>query len=115
VHIPALRQVSMAFQDIVDVLLKDFMYPAGIQKVTINYITGNLLILYENEVIQEKRVLDWLSELATITGQIWLRFKNDVNGNAQKIGKNLLHFFTEASKNGIILDKNFKIPDYVWN
>ena len=115
VHIPALRQVSIEFQEIVDVLLTGFMYPEGIQEVTINYITGNLLILYNNDSMQEKSVLDWLSELSKITGQIWIRFKNAVNGNAQKIGKNLLYYFTEASKNGTILDKNFNIPDHVWN
>jgi len=115
VHIPALRQVSLEFQEIVDVLLTGFMYPEGIQKVTINYITGNLLILYDHQFIQEKSVLDWLAELSKITGQIWMRFKNAVNGNAQKIGENLLHYFAEASKNRTILDKNFNIPDHVWN
>ena len=45
VHVPALRQISTQFQNIVDVLINKFSYPVGIQDVGINYITGNLLFL----------------------------------------------------------------------
>ena len=115
VHIPALRHVSTEFQSIVDVLISKFSYPDGIEKVTANYITGNLLILYNKNVIQESDVLIWLSDLSEITGQIWIKFRNSTNGNSEEVGKNLLNFFVKESKNGNILDKNFIIPDYVWN
>jgi hypothetical protein len=115
VHIPALRQVTSDFQNIVDVVVTKFSYPSGIEKVSINYITGNLLIHYNQNTIQESSVLVWLSELSMITGQIWMRLRNCTNGDAKSVGKNLLNYFIEASKEGNILDKNFIIPDYVWN
>jgi hypothetical protein len=115
VHIPALRHVSIEFQKIVDILLTKFSFPEGIIKVTINYISGNLLILYDKDSVYEKAVLDWLSDLATITGQIWVRFIRSDNGNGHTTAENLLHFFLEASKNGNILNKNFIIPNYVWS
>ena len=115
VHIPALRQVTDEFQTVVNVLLTKFTLPGGIEKVTINFITGNLLIHYDHRSVQEKVVLEWLSDLSEITGEIWLRFKNSTNGNGKEIADNLLHFFTDASVNGNILDKNFIIPEYVWN
>lgn len=115
VHIPALRNISSDFQKLVDVLLTKFSFPDGIGKVTINYITGNLLILYDEKCIQERSVLDWLNDLAVITSQIWIRFSNSTNGNAGITAKNLLNYFLEASNNGNILDKNFIIPDYVWS
>jgi hypothetical protein len=115
VHIPALRQVTLAFQTIVDVLVTKFSLPTGIENVKINYITGNLLILYDHKCIQEKDVLSWLSDLSLITGKIWIRFKNSANGNGKLITENLLQFFSESSKSGNVLDKNFIIPDYVWN
>ena len=115
VHIPALRQISIDFQKVVDVLLTKFSFPVGINVVTINFITGNLLILYESNRIQEKAVLEWLNDLSEITGQIWIRFTNSSNGNAGKTSDSLLEYFLNASKNGNILDKNFIIPDYVWS
>lgn len=115
VHIPALRDIFVDIQKIVDVLLTKFTFPVGINDVSINYITGNLLIHYDENIIHEKSVLDWLNDLSAITGQIWVRFTNFSNGNANKTGKNLLTYFLEASKNGNILDKNFIIPDYVWS
>jgi hypothetical protein len=115
VHIPALRQVSEEFQNIVDVLVTKFSFPTGIEQVSTNYITGNLLILYDHTSAEEKAVLEWLSDLSMITGQIWIRFKNSTNGEVKEVGENLLHYFIKASKNGNILDKNFIIPDYVWN
>jgi hypothetical protein len=115
VHIPALRQVSVDFQNIVDVLVTKFSLPKGIQDVTTNYITGNLLIFYDHTIVQEKAVLEWLSDLSVITGRIWIQFKNSTNGNAKEVGENLLQYFVKASKNGNILDKNFIIPEYVWN
>jgi len=115
VHIPALREISADIQKIVDVLLTKFSFPVGINDVSINYITGNLLIHYDENNIQEKSVLDWLNDLSAITGQIWIRFANFSNGNANETGKNLLNYFLEASKNGNILDKKFIIPDYVWS
>ena len=115
VHIPALRHVTTEFQSVVDVLVSKFSYPVGILKVTTNYITGNLLILYDKDVIQESDVLVWLSDLSEITGQIWMKFRKSTNGNSEEIGKNLLQFFVDESKNGNILDKNIIIPDYVWN
>ena len=115
VHIPAMRNISSDFQKLLDVLLTKFSFPDGIEKVTINYITGNLLILYDEKCIQERTVLDWLNDLAVITGQIWIRFSNSTNGDAGKTSKNLLKYFLEASNNGNILDKNFIIPDYVWS
>jgi len=115
VHVPALRQVTVEFQSIVDVLVGKFSLPAGIEKVTINYITGNLLIFYDQNRIQEKAVLEWLSDLSVITGKIWVRFKHSANGNGKIIVENLFQFFSESSKNGNILDKNFIIPEYVWN
>ena len=115
VHIPALRQVSVDFQNIVDVLVTKFSFPKGIQDVTTNYITGNLLIFYDHTIVKEKAVLEWLSDLSVITGRIWIQFKNSTNGNAKEVGENLLQYFVKASKNGNILDKNFIIPEYVWN
>lgn len=115
VHIPALRNIASDFQKLVDVLLTKFSFPDGIRKVTINYITGNLLILYDEKCIQERSVLDWLNDLAVITSQIWIRFSNSTNGNAGITAKNLSNYFLEASNNGNILDKNFIIPDYVWS
>jgi len=115
VHIPALRQISTDFQKIVDALLTKFSFPESIEEVTINYITGNLLIHYDKNRIAEKDVLAWLIDLSTITGEIWLRFSDSSNGDVEKTGNNLLHYFLKASKNGNILDKNFIIPNYVWS
>lgn len=115
VHIPALRQVTTEFQSIVDVLLTKFTLPIGIKGVTINYISGNLLIHYDQMKIQEMTVLEWLWELSDITGKIWMRFKKSTNGNAKEVSENLLKFFLDASTNGNVLDKNINIPDYVWN
>jgi hypothetical protein len=115
VHIPALRQVTADFQNIVDVVVTKFSYPSGIEKVTINYITGNLLIHYNQKFIQENSVLEWISGLSMITGQIWMRLKNCTNGDVKSVGQNLLNYFIDNSKKGNILDKNFIIPDYVWN
>ena len=105
----------MDFQNIVDVLVTKFSLPKGIQDVTTNYITGNLLIFYDHTIVQEKAVLEWLSDWSVITGRIWIQFKNSTNGNANEVGENLLQYFVKASKNGNILDKNFIIPEYVWN
>jgi hypothetical protein len=115
VHIPALRQVSAEFQNIVNVLVTKFSFPWGIEQVTINFITGNLLILYDHSSVEEKTVLEWISDLSMITGQIWVRFKYSTNGEAKEVGENLLQYFIKSSENGNILDKNFIIPDYVWN
>lgn len=115
VHIPALRQITSEFQGIVDALMTKFSYPSGIEKLSINFITGNILIFYNHNSIGEKSVLFWLNDLSAITGRIWMRFKNSTNGNGKKTGENLLHYFIDASKNGNILDKNFIVPDYVWN
>jgi hypothetical protein len=115
VHIPALRQISTQFQDIIDVLIIKFSYPVGIQDVGINYITGNLLIHYDHQSSSEKAILAWLSDLSMITERIWYQFRDAANGNADEISENLLQYFIEVSKNGNILDKNLIIPDYVWN
>jgi len=115
VHIPALRQISADFQKIVDVMLTKYSFPVGINDVSINFISGNLLVHYDENIIQEKSVLDWLNDLSAITGQIWVRFSNFSNGDANETGKNLLNYFLESSKCRNILDKNFIIPDYVWS
>lgn len=115
VHIPALRQISADFQKIVDVMLTKYSFPVGINDVSVNFISGNLLVHYDENIIQEKSVLDWLNDLSAITGQIWIRFSNFSNGNANETGKNLLNYFLESSKSRNILDKNFIIPDYVWS
>jgi len=115
VHIPALRQISADFQKIVNVMLTKYSFPVGINDVSVNFISGNLLVHYDENIIQEKSVLDWLNDLSAITGQIWIRFSNFSNGNANETGKNLLIYFLESSKSRNILDKNFIIPDYVWS
>ena len=115
IHIPALRQISADFQKIVNVLLTKFSFPVGISEVTVNFITGNILIHYDENIIRENSVMDWLNDLSAITGQIWVRFSQFTNGDAHETSNNLLNYFIEASKNGNILDKNFTIPDYVWS
>ncbi len=115
IHIPALRQISEQFQIFVNLLLKDFTLPNGIRTVKINFITGNLLVEYDFKVTEEREILCWLEDITMIAKGVWSRFSQVKNGKKDQISANLIDFFTQKSNNNENLDKNFYIPEYVWN
>jgi len=115
IHIPILRQISEQFQKFVHLMLKDFTLPEGIHSVKINFITGNILVEYDLNHTGEKEILFWLRELTKIAEEVWSRFSRVNNGNKDQISKNLIEYFTQKADNNVKLDKNFHIPEYVWN
>lgn len=115
VHIPVIRQVTAEFQNISDHLLKKINLPEGIMSTDINYITGNVLVYYNADSIYENEVLNWIQDLKKIALDISSRLAILSDAEAEMRGKRLIEYFKEISKNGNILDKHFKIPEYVWS
>jgi hypothetical protein len=115
IHIPVLRQISEPFQKFVHLLLQDFTLPEGIRSVRINFITGNLLIEYDIKGTEEKEILRWLEDIAKIAEGAWSKFSRVKNGNKDQISENLIEYLTQKANTKVKLDKNFHIPEYVWN
>ena len=86
-----------------------------IRTVKINFITGNLLVEYDFKVTEEREILCWLEDITMIAKGVWSRFSQVKNGKKDQISANLIDFFTQKSNNNVNLDKNFYIPEYVWN
>ena len=115
IHFPALQKINGNFHDIANVLLKGFRLPDHFSEVQINYITGNILIVYQVEKLVERQVMDWIFDIKKIVESIVLKFFN-MDDEAIKISQiKLLHYLQDASQNGNVIDKKFNIPDEIWN
>jgi len=114
IHIPALKKVHHDFHDISTLLLKGFNFPEGIHDVSIDYRTGNLLILFNQELIIERQVLGWIHDIRHIVEYLFLKFINMEEAEIINSELKLKEFLSQVSNNGTVIDKNFRIPDDVW-
>lgn len=115
VHIPAIKKVNGNFHEISTLLLNGFRFPDNFKEVNVNYITGNILIKYEFRELTERDVLDWLFEIKYIVERIFHKFVN-MDDDEIKIAHNkLMSFLQQGSKNGILLNEDFQIPNEIWN
>jgi len=114
-HVPALKKVEKLIQPAVTSLLAKSVYPEGIGTVQISFLTGNLLVTYDTKTFQEQNVLKWIHDVKNLCESVFFRLLEEDQTNRDKIGGRLLVYLSTASENGIVIDKNFNIPDEIWD
>lgn len=115
VHVPALLETSKEFQHKADPLIKLFSLPQGIKTVKINFITGNMLIFYDLQLICEKEVFNWIHQLRYLMIEILNGLSKVSNGKLPVVTERLINFMEQAIKKKVVLNKEIKIPKDVWS
>lgn len=115
IHIPALKKVNDHFHEIATILLKGFSLPDHVESVEVNYTTGNILVVFNPEMLAERQVLEWIFDIKAIVESIFLKFVNMPDNEIKTAQLKLLHFMKSASKNGSRIDSKFTIPNEIWH
>ena len=115
IHVPALKKVQPEYNEIVDSIFTKSHLPEGIEQTEVNFITGNILVNYNFNETNEKNTLNWVFDIKKIAEYIFLKFLDMEEERTNTTKEKLLDYFKQISSNGIIMNKNFTIPDEVWN
>ena len=115
IHVPALKKVLPEYNDIVDSIFVKSHLPEGIEQTKVNFITGNILVNYDLNETNEKHTLNWVFDLKKIAEYIFIKFMDLEEEKIKTTKEKLLAYFKQISSNGIIMNKNFTIPDEIWN
>jgi hypothetical protein len=115
IHIPALKNVNSNFHEIATVLLEGFQLPEYLDDVQVNYITGNILVYFQYDKITEGQVMNWIFDIKSIVEKMFFKFLNMDDEEIKTAHSALYEYLSNASKNGHLIDEEFKIPDEIWN
>lgn len=115
IHVPALKKVNPSFHDIANILLKGFQLPGSFEFIKVNYISANLLIVYDAKGISESKVLDWVFDVRNLIEEIIVKFSEVEEDKIQSSENKLYDFFKTESAKGTLIDRKFVIPNEIWN
>jgi uncharacterized protein YpuA (DUF1002 family) len=115
IHIPALKKVNVDQQEVVTAILSGFRTPQFILDTNVNYVSGNLLVIYDNKISSESQVLNWIDDIKNIAEHILFKFFTLEKNKLDKAKSELMQFLKTESAKGCILDRGINIPDEIWN
>ncbi len=114
VHAPALRRIDATRRPVIVAMIQDLGKPAGIGQLELTFMTGSILIEYDQYRLSETQVLDWLAMLRGLIGQTLSRLAAlDPEARVQAVSR-LLDFLRTAAERGTKVDTDFEIPESIW-
>lgn len=114
VHIPMLKKLSSEFTPTVETIEELLFTVPGIKSVTPNYISGNMLILYDDNIVNTKSII---SSLNVIWRTLVSNRKFIINTDEEKLGKitnNLIKYLRDENINLVNIIGEIRIPDEIW-
>ncbi len=114
VHVPLLKKISEDFEPTAETIEELLFTVPGIQNVTPNYISGNMLIKYDAKTINTGAIINCLNVIwkTLVTNRRYI-----INADKKKlesITKKLTNYLKKANINLVNIIGEIRIPNEIW-
>lgn len=113
-NLPILKKVPSNREIISDKLEKLFLLPEGIDTVQLNQITGNILVMYSIDKIEEKSVLEWVETLWKMISEYYDRLATINIYEIDNVISKIMPILQEALNENHSFNKQIRLPDDIW-
>ena len=105
VSVPIIRQIPERFNGVANQLMDKIKLKDGIKTVDLNFISGNVLIYFRSDVIDEDHVMKWMYSLYDLIWEIEERISKLPESERNKAAIQIAKYLKNVDTNGIDLER----------
>ncbi|OFI06043.1 hypothetical protein CLOACE_12980 [Clostridium acetireducens DSM 10703] len=85
VKVPYLKNLSQEFRIYEKYIIKAIKILPGVDEITINYVLGTVLIMYQSNIITEEKILSWIKKVVSFQVDNFDFIKDNIESNFQMV------------------------------
>lgn len=113
-HIPLLNQVNENSLNVASSIIGLVETPEEIFSVEPNFITGNVLICYDNKLVKEEGVLALFRSLVKIVARHWEQIIAIPPAKAEEVARRVTEYLKEHITHRYDISERIQLPDDIW-